>query len=191
MLGEIIHGLCHLLQIEAGGPSLITGPLASAELFLNIDHQAYSLFRLRLGRGPGGGMFLFSGQNRTKLGFTVPFAQLLTHAGSIVPARSFEAVRLPTARHLAAHPFQQLQQGIEVSGLLLQGLVDHHPQRLPLGLFGPIPQPLVIALSMWLRVLHNRVSVLNADGVIEPPDRTGAAPKIPKLPLIVQGGGIE
>src|SRR5699024_3869625 len=37
--------------IEAGGPSLITGSLASAELFLNIDHQAHSLFRLRLGRG--------------------------------------------------------------------------------------------------------------------------------------------
>ena len=38
------------------------------------------------------GMFLFSGQNRTKLGFAVPFAQLLTHAGGIIPARRFEAV---------------------------------------------------------------------------------------------------
>ena len=92
MLGKVIHGLRHLLQIEAGGPSLITGPLASAELFLNIDHQAHCLFRLRVERGPGGGMFLFSGQNRTKLGFAVPFAQLLTHAGGIIPARRFEAV---------------------------------------------------------------------------------------------------
>ena len=55
----------------------------------------------------------------------------------------------------------------------------------------PIPQPLVIALSMRLRVLYKGISVLYADGIIEPPDRAGAAPKIPKLPLIVQGGGIE
>ena len=34
-------------------PIVITGPLASAKLFLNIDHQAHSLFRLRVGRGPG------------------------------------------------------------------------------------------------------------------------------------------
>ena len=136
-------------------------------------------------------MFLFSGQNCTKLGFTVPFAQLLTHAGGIVPSRCFDAVRLPTAGHLAAHPFQQLQQGIEVGGFMLQGLVDHHTQRLPLRLFGPITQPLVIALSMRLRVLYNGISVLYTDGIIKPPDRAGAAPKVPKLSLVVQRGGIE
>ena len=44
---------------------------------------------------------------------------------------------------------------------------------------------------MRLRVLYNGISVLNADGIIEPPDRAGAAPKVPKLPLVVQSGGIE
>ena len=83
------------------------------------------------------------------------------------------------------------QQGIEVGGLLLKGLVDHRPQSLPLRLFSPITQPLVIALSMRLRVLYNGISVLNADGIIEPPDRAGAATKVPKLPLVVQSGGIE
>src|SRR5699024_3932826 len=42
-----------------------------------------------------------------------------------------------------------------------------------------------------LRVLYNGISVLYADGIIEPPDRAGAAPKIPKLSLVVQRGGIE
>ena len=44
---------------------------------------------------------------------------------------------------------------------------------------------------MRLRVLYDGIPVLDADGIIEPPDRAGAAPKIPKLPLIVQGSGIE
>lgn len=44
---------------------------------------------------------------------------------------------------------------------------------------------------MRLRVLYNGISILNADGIIEPPDRAGAAPKVPKLPLVVQRSGIE
>ena len=44
---------------------------------------------------------------------------------------------------------------------------------------------------MRLRVFYNGISVLNADGIIEPPDRAGASPKVPKFPLIVQSGCIE
>lgn len=44
---------------------------------------------------------------------------------------------------------------------------------------------------MRLRVLYDGISVLYADGIIEPPDRAGAAPKVPKLPLVVQSGGFE
>ena len=39
---------------------------------------------------------------------------------------------------------------------------------------------------MRLWILHNGVSVLNADGVTEPPHRPGAAPEIAKLPVAVQ-----
>ena len=35
-------------------------------------------------------------------------------------------------------------------------------------------------------VLYNGIAVLNADGIIEPPDRAGAAPKVSEFPVTVQ-----
>ena len=40
-----------------------------------------------------------------------------------------------------------------------------------------ITQPLVIAFSMRFWVLYNGIAVLNTDGIVEPPDRVGTAPK--------------
>ena len=50
----------------------------------------------------------------------------------------------------------------------------------------PIPQPFVVAFSMRFWVLYNGIAVLNADGIIEPPDRAGAAPEVSEFPVTVQ-----
>ena len=47
-----------------------------------------------------------------------------------------------------------------------------------------IAQPFVIALSVRFRVLYNRQSVFNADGVAQLTDRLGAAPKVSEFPVI-------
>ena len=49
-----------------------------------------------------------------------------------------------------------------------------------------ITQPLVIAFSMRFWVLYNGIAVLNTDGIVEPPDRTGTAPKVSEFPVTVQ-----
>ena len=48
-----------------------------------------------------------------------------------------------------------------------------------------IPQPLVIAFSMRFWVLYNGIAVLNTDGIVEPPDRAGTAPKVSEFPVTV------
>ena len=67
-----------------------------------------------------------------------------------------------------------------------QRFIDCSAQQFPVRRLGLIAQPFVVALSMGLWILHDGVSVLNADGVTEPPHRTGAAPEISKLPVAVQ-----
>ena len=39
-------------------------------------------------------------------------------------------------------------------------------------------------MRFW--VLYNGIAVLNADGIIQPPDRAGAAPKVSEFPVAVQ-----
>ena len=43
---------------------------------------------------------------------------------------------------------------------------------------------------MPLRILYDGVSVLDADGIIEPPHSAGAAPKVAELPRLIYGGGV-
>ena len=50
----------------------------------------------------------------------------------------------------------------------------------------PIPQPFVVAFSMRFWVLYNGIAVLNADSIVEPPDRAGTAPKVSEFPVTVQ-----
>ena len=49
-----------------------------------------------------------------------------------------------------------------------------------------IPQPFVVAFSMRFWVLYNGIAVLNADSIVEPPDRVGAAPEVSEFPVTVQ-----
>ena len=59
-----------------------------------------------------------------------------------------------------------------------------------MGGFCLVAQPLAIALSMRFWVLHDGVSVLDADGIVEPPHGPGAAPEVSELPVTVQVDGI-
>ena len=47
-------------------------------------------------------------------------------------------------------------------------------------------QPLVVAFSVWLWVLDNGQTVLDAEGIAQTPDGFGAAPKVAELPVTIQ-----
>ena len=51
-------------------------------------------------------------------------------------------------------------------------------------------QPLVVTLALAFWILDNRVSVFDADGIIEPPHSLGTAPKVSELSGVVQGGRV-
>ena len=49
-----------------------------------------------------------------------------------------------------------------------------------------IAQPLAVALSVGLGILHDGQTVFHADGVAEPPNGAGAVPEVTELPAAVQ-----
>lgn len=57
--------------------------------------------------------------------------------------------------------------------------------RLPL-----IAQPFVVSKSSPAGILHNGVSILDTNGITQPPDRFCAAPKVSELPIGIQIGGV-
>ena len=81
---------------------------------------------------------------------------------------------------------EQLPQCLQVGGMLGQGFVQRNPQQLPVGERGLIAQPLAVALSVGLGVLHDGQAVFHTDGVAEPPDGAGTVPEVAKLPAAAQ-----
>ncbi len=53
-----------------------------------------------------------------------------------------------------------------------------------------VAQPLVVALAVALRILHDGVTVLNADGVVEPPHGAAAASKVSEFPSLTERGEV-
>lgn len=53
-----------------------------------------------------------------------------------------------------------------------------------------VAQPLVVALAVALRILHDGVAVLDADGIVEPPHGAAAAPKVSEFPGLAECGGV-
>ena len=53
-----------------------------------------------------------------------------------------------------------------------------------------VAQPLVVAFAVRLRVLHDGQAVFNAQGIVKPPHRPGAPPKVAEFPLAVQRRGV-
>ena len=53
-----------------------------------------------------------------------------------------------------------------------------------------VAQPLVVALAVALRILHDGVAVLDADGIVEPPNSTAAAPKVSEFAGLAERGRV-
>lgn len=85
---------------------------------------------------------------------------------------------------------QQLQQRFKAVGLLCQRIVNGRADSLPVGGFLFVAQPLVVALAVALRILHDGVAVLDADGIVEPPHGAAAAPKVSEFPGLAECGGV-
>ena len=71
---------------------------------------------------------------------------------------------------------KQFQQRFKAVGLLCQRIVNGRADSLPVGGLLFVAQPLVVALAVALRILHDGVAVLDADGIVEPPHGAAAAP---------------
>ena len=53
-----------------------------------------------------------------------------------------------------------------------------------------IAQPLVVAFPVRFWILNDRQSILDADGIAQPPDGLCAAPKVAELAVALQRGGV-
>jgi len=53
-----------------------------------------------------------------------------------------------------------------------------------------VAQPLVVALAVALWILHDGVAVLDADGIIKPPNGTTAAPKVSEFAGLAERGRV-
>ena len=53
-----------------------------------------------------------------------------------------------------------------------------------------VAQPLVVAFAVALRILHDGVTILDADGIVEPPHSAAAAPKVSEFPSLIERGGV-
>ena len=69
---------------------------------------------------------------------------------------------------------------------MLQCLVDHHSQLLPMGWLRLIAQPFIVAFTMGIGVLDNGQSIFNADGVAQVPNSLCTAPEVSEFPVTVQ-----
>lgn len=185
MLGEIIHGLRHLFQIENLGPPRIPGTFSGPELCLDVKEQI-DLGRLRLYDDFfAWDVLLMTGKNGQQVLLGVAFAQAV-QPGHFSPAGELQAVGFSALGYFAAGFPEQLQQLVQVSGLLCQGVVNGSTERFPMGGLRLVPQPLVVAFSVGLWVFDNGQPVLNAESIAQMPDGFCAAPKVAELPVTVQ-----
>ena len=53
-----------------------------------------------------------------------------------------------------------------------------------------VAQPLVVALAVALRILHDGAAVLDADGIVEPPHGAAATPKVSEFSGLAERGGV-
>ena len=85
---------------------------------------------------------------------------------------------------------EKFQQSIEALRIFRQGIINGEANPLPMGRLLLISQPLIVRLAFGFWILNNGVTVLNADGIIQPADRSGAAPEVTELSGFIQGGGV-
>ena len=85
---------------------------------------------------------------------------------------------------------QYLQQLLKALGFLCQCFINGITDSLPVGGLLLIAQPLVVSLAFALWILHDGVTVLNADRIIETAHCFGAAPEVAELAVLIESGGV-
>lgn len=186
---QIDQRLGKLFQIEVLCPSCVTGTLAFLQLRLNIDQQTAAyvcggghdplLFR---------GMRFRSGNDSPKIIRGVACTQRVHADESLLPFPQ-QRGNLTSLDLIPGAP-QQLQQFLKTLGLLCKSIIDGITDTLTVGWLLLIAQPLIIRLAFALWILYDRVTVLNADRIIEAAQSLGAAPEIPELALLIESGGV-
>ena len=101
-----------------------------------------------------------------------------------------EADALSPPFHGNTRLLEQLQKCIQVGGLLRQSIVEQDPELVTMGGLGPVSQPSTIMFAVAFGILHDGISVLDADGITQPPDRPPGAKEIPEFLFTVQRGGV-
>lgn len=120
-------------------------------------------------------MVLGSGNHRPKGIFRIILPQR-AQADVLLLLRMGKGQMCATPDSVALPP-QQLQQRFKALRLLPQGIVNGKAQLLPVGGFGPISQPLVVALTA-LGILHHRKPVLQTDHIAEPGHRPAGTQEV-------------
>ena len=186
---QIDQRLGKLFQIEVLCPSCVTGTLSFLQLCLNVNQQTTTGFRGSI-HDPllFRGMLLGSSNDSTKIIRGVACAQCV-HADEALLSFPQQGGNL-AALDLIPGALQQLQQFLKALGLLCQRFINGIADTLPVGRLLLIAQPLVIGLAFALGILHDGVTVLNADRIIEAAQSLGAAPEVAELAPLVEGGGV-
>ena len=85
---------------------------------------------------------------------------------------------------------EKFQQSIEALRIFSQGIINGEAYSFPVGRLLLISQPFIIRLAFDFWILHDGVTVLDADGIIQSADCSGAAPEVSELSGFIQGGGV-
>ena len=136
-----------------------------------------------------GRMFFLAGEDRQQIVQRVAVPQPVK-ADVVAPALRADGDGFAAPVNGKAVLFQQAQQFLQAGRFLRQCPVDGLAQLLLVRGLRRIAQPLVVALAAPLGGLHDGVAVLDADGVAQAVDGTGAAPKVAELPVTLQRGGV-
>ena len=186
---QIDQRLGKLFQIEVLRPPCVTDALSFLQLCLNIDQQTAARFHRSI-HDPlfFRGMRFCSGNDGTKIIRGVAYSQRV-HADEALLSFPQQGGNL-TALDLIPGSLQQLQQLFKALGLLCQRFINGIADSLPMGGLLLIAQPLVVGLALALGVLYDRVTVLNADRIIETAHSLGAAPEVAELAPLIKCGGV-
>ena len=133
-------------------------------------------------------MLLLTGKDSQQVLQGVAFAQAV-QPGHFAPVEELQTVGFPTPGNFTAGFPEQLQQLVQVSRLLCQGVINGSTEQFSIGGLGLIAQPFVIALSMGLWIFDNGQTVLNADGIAQMPDCLCTAPEVSELSVTIQVDG--
>ena len=169
---------------------LITGSLALAQLFLNVNQELictlrlfrdfHSLFLWRVLALPCN----YCPQLRRRIAGTES-----VHADEafLLPAPEGGICRI--AFNLVSGLPQLVQKIVKARWILRQYFIYELANAVPVWKWFLVAEPLVIALPFAFRVLYNGIAVLDADRVIQTVKGFGTSPKVSEFPGVVQRDG--